>query len=193
MECDRRWPSSVTPDGKYLVAYSWGHPQRGGDLWKVPLDGSDPEALLATESNEIIPEVSPDGKWLLFLSNARGPYQVVVRPFDEPQRREWNASGITGSDGIWSPAGDQILYWKGLTFTLMSTPVIPGDDFEVGVTKPLRQIPYHDASGPSLAVSPDGRRVLVQKVHGAELFTEKPLTLVTGWDQELTRLVGESQ
>jgi len=192
METDRRWPSSVTPDGKFLVIYTWGHPQRGGDLWKVPLDGSgDPEALLATDANEIIPEVSPDGRWLLFLSNERGRYQVVVRPFDDIESREWNASGGSGSDGIWSPLGDEILYWEGLSYTLMSTPVLPGDEFAIGASRPVRSIPYHDASGPSLAVSPDGRRVLVQKPVDQDMMSTAPLNLVTGWDLEVTRLVDD--
>ncbi len=192
METKRRWPSSVTPDGKFLVFYTWGHPQRGGDLWKVPLDGSGgPEVLLATEANEIIAEVSPDGRWLLFLSNERGVYQVVVRPFDDIESREWNASGGSGSDGIWSPLGDEILYWKGMTGMLMRTPVLPGDEFEIGASTEVRSISYHDASGPSLAVSPDGRRVLVQKPVDHVGMSTAPLHLVTGWDLEVSRLVDE--
>ncbi len=55
-----RHPTSVTPDGESLLMFTWGHPIRGGDVWKVPLRGSgDPEALLATQANEIIPKVSP--------------------------------------------------------------------------------------------------------------------------------------
>ena len=194
MEVDSRSPSAVTPDGAFLVIYTWGHPKRGGDLWKVPLHGDgDPEVLLATDANEIIPEVSPDGRWLLFLSNERGRYEVVVRPLDDMQSRAWYASDGAGSDGIWSPQGDAILYWKGHTDLLMRTAVELGETLQFGASEVVRSIEYHDASGPSLAVSPDGRRVLVQKPVGQQVVSSEPLTLVTNWHLEVTRLVSQRQ
>jgi dipeptidyl aminopeptidase/acylaminoacyl peptidase len=175
------------------VIYTWGHPQRGGDLWKVPLDGSsDPEALLATEYNEIIPQVSPDGKWLAFLSDQKGSYQIMVRPFEDMQRREWSASGGVGLDARWTPDGDALLFWRGWG-NLMRVPVTTGDDFAVGVAHKLRDIEYHDAAGSSLAISPDGNRVLIQRPVEASLRDETPMILVTGWADEVARLLDASE
>jgi hypothetical protein len=52
--------------------------------------------------------------------------------------------------------------------------------YEIGAGEPVRSIQYHDAPGPSLAVSPDGRRVLVQKPVGQQVVSEDALTLVAG-------------
>jgi hypothetical protein len=125
---------------------------------------------------------------VLFLSDERGRYEVVVRPLDDMQRRAWYVS-----DGIWSPLGDGILYWKGMTDVLMRTTVKSGDALEFGASEVVRSIQYHDASGPSLAVSPDGRRVLVQKPVGQQVVSNDPLTMVTRWDLEVTRAVNERQ
>ena len=116
-----------------------------------------------------------------------------MRPLDDMQRRAWYASDGAGSDGIWSPSGDAILYWMEMTGLLMRTAVEPGDPLDLGASEAVRSIEYHDASGPSLAVSPDGRRVLVQKPVGQQLLWRDPLTMVTGWDLEVTRMVSERQ
>jgi hypothetical protein len=190
METDLRHPSAVTPDGKFLLMFTWGHPTRGGDLWKVPLDGSgDPEAVLATETNEIIPQVSPDGKWLAYLTNRAGPYRIMVRPFPEVERREWIVSGNNGFDPRWTPRGDALLYRQGWG-RIMRVPVGDGDEFTPGVARQLLEIDFHDAAGSSFAVSPDGKRVLVNKPVEVSLQAKTPVTLVTGWAEEVSRVVG---
>jgi serine/threonine-protein kinase len=190
METDLRWPTSVTPDGESLLIYTWGHPVRGGDLWKVPLRGSgDPEAVLATEANEIIPQVSPDGKWLAYLTDRAGPYRIMVRPFPDVERREWVVSGDNGFDPLWSPRGDALLYRQGWEL-MMRVPVGNGEELTPGVARELLETDFHDAAGSSFALSPDGKRVLVNKPVDVSLRDETPVTLVTGWAGEVSRVVG---
>ena len=58
-----------TPDGRHVIYYS----NRGGgfDLWRVRADGSaPPELLLDLERDVVAAEVSPDGQWLLYRTNA---------------------------------------------------------------------------------------------------------------------------
>ena len=190
METDLHYPSSVTPDGNFLLIYTWGHPTRGGDLWKVPLRGSgDPEAVLATEANEIIPQVSPDGKWLSFLTDRAGPFRIVVRPFPEVGLREWAVSTGGGLDPRWSPRGDALLYREGMG-RLLRVPVSSGVEFVPGVARELLETNFHDALGSSFAVSPDGKRVLVNKPVDVSIWDETPVSLVTGWAAEVSRAVG---
>jgi len=67
----------------------------------------------------------------------------------------------------------------------MAVPVGKGDEFAPGVARQLIETDFHD----SAAVSPDGTRVLVNKPVGVSLRDETPLTLVTGWAGEVSRLV----
>ena len=70
---------------------------------------------------------------------------------------------------------------------MMYMPVGEGDEFAPGVARELLEIDFHDSSGSSFAVSPDGKRVLVNKPVDVSLKDETPVTLVTGWAEEVAR------
>jgi serine/threonine-protein kinase len=183
-----RYPYGESPDGRFLVFASWGDPEQGGDVWALPLDGaSDPQALVATRANEIIPEVSPDGKWILYLSNKTGDYETYVRPFPDVAEREWQVSDGGGFDARWSPAGDEILYRKG-SMQFWSVRYTTNPDFTPGTPELLFESDAHDSAGFSFDVSADGERMLINKP-AISLRNTPPVTLVTNWDSELEGLV----
>ena len=55
-----------SPDGKYI--YYNGSQSGTMQLWRMKPDGSDPEQLTFDEYNDWFPHISPDGKWIAFLS-----------------------------------------------------------------------------------------------------------------------------
>lgn len=72
------WPVAVTPDGQLLL-----FEKRGGktvtDIWALPLSGSGrPYPLIASDFEERSPAVSPDGRWLAYLSDVTGTNDVYV-------------------------------------------------------------------------------------------------------------------
>ncbi len=81
-------PQSFDPSGKYL-AFSETSPKTSGDLMILPIEGDEatgwkpgrPTAFLSTPAVEFSPEFSPDGRWIAYMSNEFGEWQVYVRPF----------------------------------------------------------------------------------------------------------------
>jgi len=180
-------PASITPDGQYLLLFAWSDSQ-GGDLWRMRTDGSaDPEPVLTTPGNEIIPQVSPDGRWLAFITDRAGPYQVVVRPFPDIEQREWVVA--EGFDPRWSPNGDAI-YYRIRGGRLMRLPIGDGDDLSPGVAEQVLETDFHDAAGSSFVLSPDDARVLVNKPLTDADWAQRGLTMVTGWFTEVARATG---
>jgi TolB protein len=56
-----------SPDGQYIYFNS----DRGGgtmQIWRMHADGGQPEQVTSDEMNNWTPHVSPDGKWMVFLS-----------------------------------------------------------------------------------------------------------------------------
>ena len=78
-----KFPTSWSPDGESLLYYEVGTPDpalsrraiaTGGlrDIWRLPL-GGDPTPLLVTEFSESAPRVSPNGRWLAYVSDPIRP------------------------------------------------------------------------------------------------------------------------
>ena len=55
-----------SPDGKYI--YYNGTESGNMQLWRMNPDGSNREQLTFDKSNDWFPHISPDGKWILYLS-----------------------------------------------------------------------------------------------------------------------------
>jgi TolB protein len=66
-----------TPDGKYIYFNS----SRSGtmQIWRMQPDGSEQEQVTDDTFNNWFPHISPDGKWIVFLS-----YSPDVAPTDHP-------------------------------------------------------------------------------------------------------------
>jgi TolB protein len=67
-----------TPDGKYIYFNS----VRSGrmQLWRMQADGSGQEQITEDEYNNWFPHISPDGRWVVFISYLVGE----VEPSDHP-------------------------------------------------------------------------------------------------------------
>lgn len=69
-----------SPDGKFV--YYNDNASGTMQIWRMKPDGSDPEQLTFDEYNDWYPHVSPDGKWIVFLS-----YDKDVPPDAHPSYR----------------------------------------------------------------------------------------------------------
>jgi serine/threonine-protein kinase len=73
-------------DGKYLT-FQDNDPQTGNawNLWATPVDGArEPFVIVSTSADERGATFSPDGRWLSYISNQSGRYEVYVRRFVVP-------------------------------------------------------------------------------------------------------------
>ena len=101
-------PYAFTPDGRQLVFLEIDEELRR-NLGALSLKGS-PEPLLATEFDERNAEISPDGRWLAYQSNASGQHEIYVRPFPKIEDGQWLISRGGGMAPLWSPDGRELFY-----------------------------------------------------------------------------------
>src|SRR5690606_16260369 len=59
-----------------------------GDMWKVPAKGGDALRLTAMRGSEVMPRISPDGKWLAFSADQNGNMDVYVMPMEGGEMRQ---------------------------------------------------------------------------------------------------------
>jgi serine/threonine-protein kinase len=111
---DNLYPMSWTADGRLVLLVRAGSLVAGGadtdDIVLLSADTQEIEPLVGEVSfSEASPELSPDGRWLLYASNDSGQSQVFVRRIPGPSGR-WPVS-LAGADRPrWSADGSTIFY-----------------------------------------------------------------------------------
>jgi hypothetical protein len=100
-----------------------------GDLYWARRDSSRaPRELVASRFDERAPALSPDGRWLAFVSDETGLDQVYVQPFPEGSGR-WPISPAGGTEPRWRRDGSELFYRNADTLFAVSVQTRP--DFSV--------------------------------------------------------------
>ena len=85
-----------TADGKWLVLRRSFAEPGAGDLYAVRTGDSTLVPLLTGPAREMSPAVSPDGRWLAYVSDESGRDEVYVRPFPDVASARWQVSAAAG-------------------------------------------------------------------------------------------------
>jgi len=176
-------PLDWSSDGRYVI-YSNDGAQTARDLWVSPLFGDrKPFPYLQSQYEEYHARVSPDGRWMAYVSNESGRYEVYVQSFPEP-RGKWLISTNGGVQPRWRHDGRELFYIA-LDETLMAVPVRGETALEAGT--PVVLFDTNLAYGTTVTfaraqqydVSPDGQRFLVNQVY--ESADTPPINVVVNW------------
>jgi DNA-binding winged helix-turn-helix (wHTH) protein/Tol biopolymer transport system component len=101
-------PGSWSADGR-LLAYVEPHPiTRRGDIWILDTSTGRTRALIATPAEEILPRLSPDGRWIAYESDASGRFEVEIASVEFGARLQVSTNG--GTWPAWSANGRDLFY-----------------------------------------------------------------------------------
>ena len=130
-------PYSISSDGK-LLAFAAVGANGTRDLFTAPIDisGGRPKLgtaslFLGTLSGEAFPAFSPDGRWLAYMSNESGVFEIYVRPFPGPGGK-WQLSSGGGSYPVWSRDGRELLFQNADQRVIAVKYTSHGDSFTIG-------------------------------------------------------------
>jgi serine/threonine protein kinase/dipeptidyl aminopeptidase/acylaminoacyl peptidase len=190
------YPASWSADGKTLVLMEWNAESMNYDIAVLPLEGDRKLGVLLKEKhNEAQPRISPDGRWMAYMSDESGRNQVYVRPFPEVDGGRWQVSTSGGDSPLWSPDGRELLFRNG--DAVMSAPIETDPAFSPGMPKRLFQGTYANSElwydswdWAAWDISPDGRRFLMMKETGLAAsgrVRSRKITVVLNWFEELKR------
>ena len=180
-----------SPDGEWLVLRtSGGSGVRGGRdiLGFRPGVDSVPVPLVVTENDEQAPAVSPDGRWLAYLSDETGRNEVFIRPFPDTDRGKWQVSDGGANAPLWAHNGRELFFENTVTGELEVAEFTTTDDsFERGrVTTLFSVAPFYRSAngGSSYDIGLDDERfLLVRPVPGTA--SQEKWVLVQNFFEEL--------
>ncbi|OGU23976.1 MAG: hypothetical protein A3K13_05650 [Gemmatimonadetes bacterium RIFCSPLOWO2_12_FULL_68_9] len=179
---------SAGANGEVLAVLIGGS---GQDIMSVPLRGERRIAspVLAAPYLEAYPAVSPDGRWLAYVSDESGRNEVYVRPYPGPGPRVI-VSQNGGSEPLWARNGRELFY-KAVAGepTLMAASIEMRPEPRVLSRRALFPIGDYESAAPhaNYDVLPDGSGFVMVRLGRAS-----ELSIIQNWT-ELVRRQGAAR
>ena len=173
-----------TPDGRAIV-YRADAPNTTRDIWLLPLSGERKAVpLLNTTYDEKQPRVSPDAKWLAYVSNESGREEVYVRPLMTAAGRVLVSAGGAG-EPVWAPDARHLYYRT--ADRLIEATLTVGPSLGIASRRVVFSGPYaSDVFHANYDVAPDGRSFLMIR----PATSVQRLVMVVNWGRILRRFGG---
>ena len=174
--------------GRYTVLRTEGTAEGTRRLLVVE-NGKDtvPRTLIESPFDHYAPTLSPDGRWLAYVSQESGAPEVYVRPFPNTgDIARYAVSVGGGQEPLWRRDGKELFY-RTARGDMYAVSVAPGAAFVRGTPTLLFTNPslspdnYHRAYD----ISPDGTRFLMINSGGSNAPS---LEVIFNWRAELERL-----
>ena len=132
--------------------------------------------VLRTVADEAQGKLSPDARWLAYMSNESGKNEIYIVSFPD-NRQKWRISVDGGFAPRWRADGKELFYT--LDDRVFAVSLEPGEGFRIGAPIVLfemrRLLDY--------AVSSNGQRFLVNAIAGQP--ASPPITVVLNWTAAL--------
>jgi dipeptidyl aminopeptidase/acylaminoacyl peptidase len=161
--CPRTYciPTDWSPDGRSLIVNLGDELDGKWEVWALSADPKGTaQPLLSEPFSERDARLSPDGRWIAYVSEESGRPEVSVRRLSGPPLRIV-ISGVGGDQPVWRRDGRELLFVDPQG-RLRSVSVRPGEGANLmfGIPVELEVPPIGSTHwGTQYDVSPDGRRV----------------------------------
>ncbi|HLE71285.1 MAG TPA: protein kinase [Vicinamibacteria bacterium] len=179
------YPSSPGPDPDSVIVVRI-RPETSGDVFLMSIGGAfEPKPLIVTPAYEGGAQLSPDGRFLLYQSDASGQAEIYVRRYPALDR-QWQVSEGGGVQARRSRSNREIYYRSGQR--IVAVPLdASGAEPVFGKPTALFADEYDFGRGISIAnydVTPDDRFIMLRRgANGGNLRA------VVNWTEELKQIL----
>jgi serine/threonine protein kinase/Tol biopolymer transport system component len=166
-----------TPDGREVI-FGRQNKDTGWDLYAAAVEGDHkPRSLVVMPFNQNGARLSPDGKWLAYVSDESGQGEIFVQAMSDPSTRAQVSSG-GGDDPRWARSSNELFFRS--KNRVMSVKFAPGGELKPG--KPI--LLFEDKRQWSgLDVAADGRLVVTREAENNGTGTQ--INVVLHWFDEV--------
>jgi Tol biopolymer transport system component/tRNA A-37 threonylcarbamoyl transferase component Bud32 len=172
------YPASMTADGRSLL-FLRSSAASNFDIFVSPFDDLNKAVpLVRSPAYEGGARLSPDGKWVVYVSNESGRNEIYVRSFSGPDRRR-QVSTEGGTQPTWNANSREIFYRIGDRMMAVGVQTT-ADDIMLSPPQKLFERVYAYGAGITIAnydVTADGQRFLMVK----DEATAGRLRMILNW------------
>jgi len=183
-----------SPDSTWLVTRTSVSTDGSGDILARRMDGDTATVrLVATDFREVTPALSPDGRFLAYVSDESGMNQVYVRPFPDTNEWKMTVSIGEGQEPVWARDGRELFYRKGPSGELVAVHMEIGNSLVIGGEEVLFPAGNYRANyqRPQYDVSPDGQRfVMLRPLDPGSEGPQASMVMIQNWFTRLRELTG---
>jgi Tol biopolymer transport system component len=186
-------PRDHSSDGRYIVFDRFASGPQQSDLWILPtFDDKKPVAFLESPARETQAQISPDGRYLAYVTNESGRDQIVVRTFPDANKGQWPITREGGIEPRWRRKDGGELYYLSpdgkvmvVTISSSATAFVPGNAAELFPAPPL--FPEPTPFRRRYDVTADGQRFLFAATAGSTSGppVSTPITAIINWTRAL--------
>ncbi len=150
-----------------------------------------PRTLLTSRYDNFGMTLSPDGRWLAYVSDESGHAEVYVRPFPNVDSAKIAISTAGGVEPLWRRDGKELFY-RNPRGDMFAAPVVTGARFEHSAPQLLfsRSEMALQEFYRSYDVHPDGKRFLMLSTGGEESTS---LRVIFNWGRTVTQGKGAAK
>ncbi len=164
-------------DGRFLVG-DVQETKTAHDIAYLAID--DPTTIrkfAATPFEEDDPRVSPDGNWIVWLSDESGQLEIYLSDFPDAKRKWQVSKGDPQSPAHWTQLGDAI-YFMTSEGLIRVAATIQGNELELGSPEIIEDL---DLSG-DFFLLPDSHLLTLKSVTDGGV---EPIRIIRNWEQML--------
>ena len=177
---------SWSPDGKYVV-YTAIRGPTGSTIEALPVAGGQAFVVVpaaSLQSNILNFRISPNGKWIAYVSNESGQPEIYIAPFPKGDGK-WQVSTQGANTVAWRNDGKE-LYYSTLAGTDYMACVVKENGNDLVISTPQKMFNANPSPvGLDFDAAPDGKRFLVNVADNDQ--TPTTLHLVTNWTADLKK------
>jgi serine/threonine-protein kinase len=188
---DPVWEVVHSPEGEPAVIRVGSG--SGRDLLLIQEGDSTTTSLLSGSFDEFGATLSPDGKWLAYVSDESETAEVYVRPFPNAGASRWQLSKSGGREPLWAHSGREIFYVNGdgaMVASQVATEPTFRVDGEVVLFSMGQDYRRDDVYRTYDVTQSDQRFLMLRVVESDDEESKSSLLLVKNWFTELEQMVG---
>jgi len=167
-----------------------------GDIYAMPVNpdatgNRTPIPVVQSPAGELGAYVSPDGRWIAYISNETGRQEIFVQPFAAGRNKmtgKWMVSRGTRGMARWRSDSKELMF-VGLDGDVVTVDVAQGVAFQASAPKKLFQMPLDLLSTQQVGTLADATRDLQRLlfVMPVQESAQRELDFVLNWQAGLRR------